>query len=52
MPVLNILAEGPTIAVHQSDAQLALMDDWNVRTHTGGGTVNRVKANYDGRTRR
>ena len=31
---LNILAEGPTIAVHQSDEQLALMDDWNVRTHT------------------
>ena len=29
---LNILAEGPTIAVHQSDEQLALMDDWNVRT--------------------
>ncbi len=26
---LNILAEGPTIAVHQSDEQLALMDDWN-----------------------
>ena len=34
---LNILAEGPTIAVHQSDAQLALMDEWNVRTHTGSG---------------
>ena len=31
---LNILAEGPVIAVHQSDAQLALMDEWNVRTHT------------------
>ena len=29
---LNILAEGPTIAVHQSDEQLALMDDWN-RAH-------------------
>ena len=36
---LNILAEGPTIAVHQSDAQLALMDEWNVRTHTGSGLV-------------
>ena len=41
---LNILAEGPTIAVHQSDSQLALMDDWNVRTHTGSGLVERVKA--------
>jgi len=45
---LNILAEGPVMAVHQSDAQLALMDDWNVRTHTGSGLVERVKASpYD-----
>ncbi|MGY2798270.1 oligoribonuclease [Ewingella americana] len=41
---LNILAEGPVMAVHQSDAQLALMDEWNVRTHTGSGLVERVKA--------
>ena len=41
---LNILAEGPVMVVHQSDAQLALMDDWNVRTHTGSGLVDRVKA--------
>ncbi|CAM3875615.1 oligoribonuclease [Xenorhabdus thuongxuanensis] len=40
---LNILAEGPVIAVHQPDAQLALMDDWNVRTHTASGLVERVK---------
>lgn len=45
---LNILAEGPTIAVHQSDAQLALMDEWNVRTHTGSGLVDRVKASTVG----
>lgn len=41
---LNVLAEGPTIAVHQPDSQLALMDDWNVRTHTASGLVARVKA--------
>ncbi|WP_434526116.1 oligoribonuclease [Photorhabdus asymbiotica] len=41
---LNILAEGPVIAIHQSDEQLALMDEWNVRTHTGSGLVERVKA--------
>ncbi len=41
---LNILAEGPVFAVHQSDAQLALMDDWNVKTHTNSGLVQRVKA--------
>lgn len=41
---LNLLAEGPTIAIHQTDAQLALMDEWNVRTHTNSGLVARVKA--------
>ncbi|RNM21414.1 oligoribonuclease [Dickeya undicola] len=41
---LNVLAEGPTLAVHQPDSQLALMDDWNVRTHTSSGLVDRVKA--------
>ncbi|MBX9445389.1 oligoribonuclease [Dickeya chrysanthemi] len=47
---LNILAEGPTLAVHQSDSQLALMDEWNVRTHTASGLVERVKASaYDDR---
>ncbi|MCW2477989.1 oligoribonuclease [Candidatus Symbiopectobacterium sp. NZEC135] len=47
---LNVLAEGPTIAVHQSDAQLALMDDWNVRTHGASGLIERVKASaYDDR---
>ncbi|WP_411904824.1 oligoribonuclease, partial [Salmonella enterica] len=45
---LNILAEVPTIAVHQSDAQLALMADWNVRTHIGSGLVDRVKASTIG----
>lgn len=47
---LNILAEGPVIAVHQSAEQLSLMDDWNVRTHTGSGLVERVKqSQYDDR---
>lgn len=45
---LNVLAEGPVIAVHQDDAQLALMDEWNVRTHTASGLVQRVKeSRYD-----
>lgn len=34
--------------MHQSDAQLALMDEWNVRTHTGSGPVDRVKASTVG----
>lgn len=41
---LNILAEGPVIAVHQSQAELDKMDDWNVKTHTKSGLVKRVKA--------
>ncbi|WP_409311222.1 oligoribonuclease [Pectobacterium sp. B1J-3] len=41
---LNVLAEGPVLAVHQADSQLALMDDWNVRTHGASGLVDRVKA--------
>lgn len=40
---LNVIAEGPVLAVHQSAAQLALMDDWNVRTHSGSGLVARVQ---------
>ncbi len=39
---LNILAEGPVIAVHQSDEQLALMDDWNQKTHGKSGLIERV----------
>ena len=34
--------------MHQSDDQLALMDEWNVRTHTGSGLVERVKASKMG----
>ena len=41
---LNVLAQGPVIAIHQSDEELAKMDDWNVNTHTKSGLVARVKA--------
>jgi len=41
---LNILAEGPVIAIHQTDAELARMDDWNQRQHGQSGLVARVKA--------
>jgi oligoribonuclease len=40
---LNILAEGPVIAVHQSDAALAAMDDWNQKHHGQSGLIERVK---------
>ena len=41
---LAVLAEGPVIAIHQSDATLARMDEWNTRTHTNSGLVDRVRA--------
>lgn len=40
---LNILAEGPVLAIHQSDALLNAMDDWNTEQHGGSGLVKRVK---------
>ncbi len=41
---LNILAEGPVLAIHQSDEQLAAMDDWNQQHHGASGLIERVKA--------
>ena len=41
---LNILAQSPIWVVHQSDALLAAMDEWNTATHTRTGLVERVKA--------
>ncbi|BBP85772.1 oligoribonuclease [Pseudomonas sp. No.21] len=40
---LNVLAEGPTIAVHQSDEILAGMDEWNTRQHGQSGLTQRVR---------
>jgi oligoribonuclease len=40
---LTILAEGPVIAVHQSDAALAAMDEWNTGQHAGTGLTQRVR---------
>ncbi|CAM5341563.1 Oligoribonuclease OS=Stutzerimonas stutzeri OX=316 GN=orn PE=3 SV=1 [Stutzerimonas stutzeri] len=40
---LNVLAEGPVIAVHQSDEVLTRMDEWNTRQHGGSGLTQRVR---------
>ncbi len=40
---LNVLAEGPVMAVHQSDALLNGMDDWNSEHHNNSGLVERVR---------
>lgn len=41
---LEVLAEGPVIAIHQSDPTLARMDEWNTSTHGESGLVERVRA--------
>lgn len=39
---LNVLAEGPELAVHQPLARLQAMDDWNRSHHGGSGLWQRV----------
>lgn len=40
---LNVLAEGPVLAVHQPEHELAKMDEWNQRQHGGSGLIKRVR---------
>lgn len=40
---LNILAEGPVYAIHQSDEVLDGMDAWNKGTHGKSGLIDRVR---------
>ncbi len=39
---LNVLEEGPVMAIYQSKERLALMDEWNTRQHHASGLVWRV----------
>ncbi|XYJ09265.1 oligoribonuclease [Telluria sp. B2] len=41
---LNVIAEGPVFAIHQSDATLDKMDNWNKGTHGRSGLIDRVRA--------
>ncbi|MHA7681239.1 oligoribonuclease [Cupriavidus sp. PET2-C1] len=41
---LNILAEGPVLVIHQEDAVLDGMDNWNKGTHGRSGLIDKVKA--------
>jgi oligoribonuclease len=45
---LNVLAEGPVMAIHQPDEALARMDDWNQRQHGSSGLLMRVRASRIG----
>ncbi|MFC3022576.1 oligoribonuclease [Vibrio zhugei] len=40
---LNILAEGPVLAIHQPEAELEKMDEWCTTTHTESGLVERIR---------
>ncbi len=41
---LNILAEGPVVAIHQPEQVLLGMDEWNTSHHQSSGLVDRVLA--------
>lgn len=41
---LNLLNEPVQYVIHQEDALLEAMDDWNTATHTRTGLIDRVKA--------
>jgi oligoribonuclease len=40
---LNLLAEGPVMAIHQDGATLDGMDEWNTRQHGNSGLTERVR---------
>jgi oligoribonuclease len=40
---LNEIAEGPDLVVHQPEAVLAAMDEWNTRHHGESGLADRVR---------
>ena len=42
-PHLNVIEEGPVMAINQSLLRLTEMDKWNTRTHTESGLVVRVR---------
>jgi oligoribonuclease len=41
---LNVLVEGPVLAIHHSEQVLAGMDEWNQKQHGGSGLLARVRA--------
>ena len=41
---LDIVAEGPVLAIHQPESVLGTMDEWNKRTHSASGLLERVRS--------
>ncbi len=40
---LNILAQGPVVAIHMDDSTIAAMDEWNSKTHSQTGLIERIR---------
>ncbi len=43
---LNLVAEGPELAIKTSEADLAAMNQWNIDHHTNSGLLARVRASH------
>jgi oligoribonuclease len=43
---LNVIAEGPVFAIHQTKRTMNHMDAWNTRTHKRSGLIERVLNSY------
>ncbi len=40
---LNILAEGPNLAIYQKDSYINSMNKWNINIHSNSGLIDRVR---------
>ncbi len=40
---LELLAEGPVVAIHQEESSLQAMDEWNTNQHGNSGLLDRVR---------
>ena len=43
---LNVIEEGPVMAIHQSDDVLASMNEWCIKTHGATGLTERVRQSH------
>ena len=41
---LNILAEGPELAIHRTPEEMSRMEEWPARQHKKSGLIDRIKA--------
>jgi oligoribonuclease len=46
---LQIIEEGPVLALRQDEARIAAMDEWNTKHHTASGLIQRMRTEGVGR---